>query len=796
MKKNILTIRLIEMLLSRSYNIILLLIFTFFLNNLTFSQSVFSTSNLSEFKTASLDNGQINRIKSEMSSRKISLAELENMAISKGMPPSEFALLKARLDTDIEKTNVDKGTTIAEKPIELDKNSSIDKSQFHKLIFGSEIFNSSSLSFEPNPNLAVPPTYVLGPGDELQMVIYGVQQFVGEFTVNKEGKVTIPNIGQVHVGGLSFGAAEVLLKKRASIIYRTISSGQSELSLTISKFKTIRITILGAKKPGNYSISSLSTIFNALHVAGGPDDNGSYRNIELIRNNKVHKIIDLYKFLIYGDESDNMNLKESDIIRIPVYTNRVKIEGKVKRQGIFELKQGETFLDLLTYCANFDEAAYKKSIKLIQNTEKELKISDLAESDYQNYKPQNGDVFKVSQILNRFENRVSIKGAVFRPDEYALTEGLTLKQLIERADGLTEDAYTERVQLIREREDLIKEVIGLDLSKILSGEQQDIVLKREDEIIISSKFELKENFNVTIYGQIQKPGTYMYLENMTLYDLILQAGGFTESASSRIEVSRMIKNDSINLENIDLSEVFTVELENRFLDPAKNILLNPKDAIQIRKMPTYENLKMVSISGQTIFPGSYALITKNDKVLDVIKRAGGLDIDANIKGVKVIRRLDKIETEKVEKAEVTIPINYELISKRPSSRRNITLQPGDEIVISKISESIKVIGAVELNSEIPIRNSKGVRYYINSVGGFNEDANKKKTFVVYANGAAKRTNKILFFNNYPPIEIGCQIVVPKKPEKVKDSNLAEIVGISGIVGSLAGMTVAIVRLFQ
>jgi protein involved in polysaccharide export with SLBB domain len=796
MKKDILTIRLIERQLGNYLKFLLLFLSVIYFNTTTFSQSVFSAANLSEFKTASLDDGQINRIKSEMSSRNISLAELENIAIGKGMPPSEFALLKQRLDTEIEKTNVDKGTTIAEKPIELDKNSSSNPSKFHQLIFGSEIFSSSSLSFEPNPNLAVPPTYVLGPGDELQLVIYGVQQFAGEYTVNKEGKVTIPNIGQVHVGGLSFGAAEVLLKKRAAAIYRTIGSGQSELSVTISKFKTIRITILGARKPGNYSISSLSTVFNALHIAGGPDDNGSYRNIELIRNHKVYKIIDIYRFLLFGDDSDNMNLKDNDIIRIPVYTNRVRIEGKIKRSGIFELKQGESFEDLLTFCSGFDESAYVKSIKLIQNTEKELKISDLPESDYQNYKPQNGDVFKVGQILNRFENRVSIKGAVFRPDEYALTDGLTLKQLIERADGLTEDAYVERIQLIREREDLIKEVVGLDLSKILTGEQQDIVLRREDEIIISSKFELKENFNVTIYGQVQKPGTYMYLENMTLYDLILQAGGFAESASSRIEVSRMIKNDSIDLENESLSQVFTIELENRNLEASKNMLLNPKDAVQIRKMPTYENLKMVSVTGQTIFPGSYALITKNDKVLDVIKRAGGIDVDANPKGIKVIRRLDKVGTEKVEKIEVTIPINYEVISRRPSSRRNITLQPGDEIVISKITESIKVVGEVELNSEIPIRSAKGVRYYINSVGGFKDNANRKKTYVVYANGKAKRTSRVLFFNNYPPIELGCQIVVPKKPEKVKDSNLAEIVGISGIVGSLAGMTVAIVRLFQ
>lgn len=787
------------------YNLInlrsLFLICSLLIFSQTWSQGFFSPANVKNIDVASLTEAEVSKIQSEMQRQSVSIEELETIAISSGMSAGDFSILKSRLENkspEESKTHVEIGTTLAERPIELDKRSGVSAKEFNDLIFGSEIFSNPNLSFDPNLSIAPPPNYVLGIGDEMHVVIYGMQEFSSTCSVNRDGKIRIPGIGEIYVGGLTFSATQSIIKKSLSQIYRTLSSGQSQISINITKTRTINVTVIGSRKPGNYPISSLTTLFGLLHKAGGPDDNGSYRSIEIIRDNKVIKTVDLYAYLKKGDQGGNINLLDNDLIRIPLYERRVKITGKVKQSGLYELIEGETFSDLLFYCGGFDEAAYKANIKLTQNTDRELRVSDLSPDQYEIYKPKNGDVFKVGIILDRFENRVSIKGAVFRPDNYELTEGMTIKDLIEKADGLMEDAFINSAQLFRLRDDLTKEIITIDLEDVYQGDpSSNLRLKREDELVISSVFDFKEDFTISIGGEIRRPGQYSYVENISLFDVILQAGGFSEAASSLVEIARIVKKDSVMYDNIEISELIHLTLTDGLTDISQNIQLKPYDVIFIRKMPFYERLNVVSVTGAVFYSGKYVLANKKEKLLDVLERSGGITSDANPEGIKVIRRSDRVGTDQVERIELMIPVDYKKIQRNPNSKKNITLQYGDEIVVPKINETVKIFGQVQLNSEIPFRKGKSARFYLRSVGGVNERANRKKIYVIYANGIAKTTHNFFLFKNYPRIELGSEIVVPQKDTEAKKTfSTAELVGMTGVVGSLTGMTVSLITLLS
>ncbi|MBI2259892.1 MAG: SLBB domain-containing protein [Flavobacteriia bacterium] len=771
----------------------ILIICLFVINFHSFSQGFINPNSIKNIKVQSLSDSEISQIRKEMDKEKMSIEQLENLAITNGMSATDFATLKLRLEnkkpTETE-LNVEKGVTISEKPIEMDDRSDLKTSE----IFGSEIFRSSSMSFEPNPHLATPTNYILGPGDELQIVVFGMQEYTSSPRVSKEGRISIPVVGQIYVNGLSIEAAKSKIKSSFTKVFSSLNSGQSQISITLTNVRTIRITILGSRKPGNYSVSSLSTVFNALHIAGGPNDNGSYRKIELLRNNKIIKIIDIYKFLMTGDQSDNINLLDNDIIRIPVYENRVKIEGKVKRPGVFELLPNENFNDLLSYCSGFDEAAYKANIKLVQNTDKELKISDLNEKEYSTYTPKLGDVFKVSTILNRFENKVSIKGSVFRPDDYALVPGMTLNDLISKADGLTEDAFKNRALLIREKEDLRKEIEFINLNS-----NQNPELRKNDEVIISSIFDLKNIENVYISGYVKKPGEYPFAEKLTLYDLILQAGGFKTGASRQVEISRVIIKDEEISNQVEKSKVFTLTIDTLLIDQTKNFILQPEDVVQVRKKPVYEIQKTIYVTGRVMYPGEYVLSTELETFMDFIKRAGGLKEDANVESIYIKRKTDFASTEQIEHTVKKIPIDYKYILRKPNSYRNVFMKPGDQIIVEKIDNTVRVLGNVYLSTEIPYINGKRLKYYVNSVGGYNENTDKNRVYVVKPNGLAKTTKSFLFFRVYPKVHKGSDIIVPVQVEKISKKvkmTIQEIASITGVIGSLAGMTVAILNLYN
>ncbi len=763
----------------------LILILTILLaNNSLFSQNFLSTTDFTKIEVQNLSDQEIQQIKDEMSKKNISIETLENIAISKGMSPANFNILKSKIELEKPKSNVENGTSIPLNPIAMDAESQNNPKAFKSQIFGSDLFTNPSLSFEPNSNMATPINYILGTGDELQIVIYGIQEYAVGVHVTKEGKITIPNVGQLSINGMTFEAASVVIKKACGNVFSTLKSGQSDISITLSKIRTIKITIIGAQKSGNYSVSSLSTVYNALYLAGGPNINGSYRNIELIRNNKVIRKIDIYKFIINGDQSDNLGLRDNDIIRIPIYTNRVSIEGEVKKSGIFELIPGENFKTLLNYCSGFSEAAYLSSIKLIQNTDKELKIIDLTKNDFETYIPKSGDVLKVGTILNKFENRISIKGAVYRPDEYSLTDGLRLLDLINKAEGLTEDAYKNTAQITRLTSNFSKEIISIDLNKVYNGDStQNILLQKEDQIFIFSLFDFKNSLTIHLGGEVRKAGEYPFVKNLKLYDLIIQAGGFTDLASKRIEISRLIKKDQIIENQEQIASIILVEVDSLLCDQTKNILLEANDVIQVRKIPVYTIQKNAVLSGSVQYPGQYAISNNQENVMDIIARAGGLKIDANKEAIYIKR------------GEYNIPINYLKISKKPTSIQNIKIQPGDELVIRKYVAAIKVVGGVNLNSEIPFKKNKSVKYYVKSCGGFIDRAWKKEVYAVYPNGEACETKSFLFFKIYPKIKPGSLINVPIKNER-KERSTSEIVSLAGVTTSMATMIAIVSKLFQ
>ncbi len=809
----------------------------FFLTATTLqAQDILKGKDLSTIKVDQLSDADIAKLKAQLNESKVTIEQAEQMALAKGMSADEFAKLKARLNagaqgqkaTGVLKSDP-KGTG---KTIEKQNNStdSLDTEQYEKkkpkplinpLIFGSELYTSVAPNFEPNLKLATPLNYVLGPDDELLVTVYGVQEYTGELLVSDEGNINVPNVGQIRVAGLTIEAATQKLKTvMGNSVYPYLKNGGSKLSVTLNKIRSIKVTVIGANRPGNYTLSSLSTVFNALYVAGGPTEFGSFREIELVRNSKVERKIDLYRMLLKGDQSDNIGLKDNDVIRIPAYKKRVELQGQVKRPGIFEVLPGERFQNVLEFASGFTDTAYTAIVKVFQNSDRERKLKDVPASEYQQYQPESGDLFVVSKILNRFQNRVKINGAVFRPDVYELTSGLTVADLIRKADGLKEDAYTGRAQILRLQDDLRRSILSFDVRKALSGDViHNLPLKREDEILISSLLDLRDSFKVIIQGEIRMPGEYDYVENLTLRDIILQAGGFTDAAYKSIEIARLIKRDSIAPTDNRASSIINTEIDGDLsISAMAAVNLMPYDVITVRRKAGYTLPETVVVSGQVQYPGPYALSSRSERVSDLLKRSGGYTPDAYPEGAYIKRYLTDEEKKKkeavkeiqknisnkdtstlkdldegIKKDFVRVPIDLPSIMQNPGSIEDLSLRMNDELVIPKFDGQVKISGAVLLETQVPFNEKSNFKDYISSAGGYGGDSWVKNSYVVYANGKAATTKRFLFFKSYPKIYPGTEIIVPKKPER-KGMSTGEIIGISSALASLAGVVIAILRL--
>lgn len=780
---------------------------------LGFSQDLLKGRDLSQIKADAISAADIAKLKAQLSSSGMSPEQAEQMAIAKGLPASEAAKLKQRLNSNatILKTGSENTNMVRENtnPEALD-NSKESKggTLVNPSIFGSELYTSAALSFEPNLKLATPTNYVLGPDDQILVSVYGVQEYSGNLLISAEGIVSIPNVGEVKLAGLTIEAATQKLKTlMGNSVYSYLKSGGAKLSVTLSKIKTISITIIGSNRPGNYKVSSFSSVFNALFAAGGPSANGSFREIELIRNNKLVRKIDLYRFLLEGDQSDNIGLKDNDVIRIPTYKVRVELQGQIKRPGIFEVLPGETISRIIAFASGFTDTAYQASIKVFQRAEKDRQVRDLLANQYDHFLPRSGDVYVVSKILNRFQNRVSITGSVMRPDVYELTTGLHVSDLIRKADGLKQDAFTERALVLRLKEDLTKVILSFDIKKALSGDTADnILLQREDEVIISSVLDLKDLYKVSIQGEVRLPGTYDYVNKLTLKDLILQAGGFTDAAFKSVEIARLIKRDSLAINDERSSKlIYTTLDENSMGVVGDNIILNPFDVITVRRMAGYKLPESITVSGQVQFPGPYTLSNIKERVSEVLKRAGGFAPDAFPAGAYIKRGKTDLEKERAVETTQTlqknakdslgvvtreilkvvdkIPLDLPAILKAPGSAIDIILKANDELVIPKFDEQVRISGEVLLSTQVPYNSHKTFRDYISAAGGFSPNALRYRSYIVYANGRAATTSRFLFLKFYPGIQPGSEIVIPKKREK-KATSLTEVVGLTTILVSL------------
>ncbi|RFM26675.1 SLBB domain-containing protein [Deminuibacter soli] len=787
----------------------------------TYAQEIVKNTDLSQIEVDQLTDEQIMQYHQKFVASGFTEEQGLGMMASRGMPQTELDKLKARLRQLATAGDRYTGTRTRDSSMQdnMLKKTSLSRKEVKEgpQVFGADLFSSHSLSFEPDMNMATPLNYILGVTDGLQVTIYGTQEANYKLQVSPEGGVYIPNVGMVQVAGQTVEAATQLIRQRmGSTAYPTLKSGSSSLSVSLSKIKSIHVTIVGAFKPGTYTVSSLSTAFNALYAAGGPAGNGSYREIELLRNNKVFHLIDLYRFLLKGDQSDNIHLEDNDVIRIPVYRTRVCVNGEVKRPGIYEMLPGEHLNDLIDFAAGFSDSAFRAYISVVQLNGVERAMHDVYETAYTAYMPQSGDVFTVGKILSRFSNRVSIEGAVYRPGAYELVQGLTLAGLIRKAYGLREDAYVIRGQLIRRQEDLTQMMIPFDVKAVLAnGSVADMALQREDKVLISSVNDLRDSFVVTIQGEIRHPGDFPYVDSISLKDLIIQAGGFTDAALAQtIEIGRIIKRSNLRDSDIQISQVMEISSGDDLAVGSANLRLKPFDVVTIRRKPGYRKVGVATATGEVQFPGPYVIEKADERISSLMKRAGGFAPfayaeGAYLKRLRPVTTTSEIKQEKAIKIEQSlkdtsgavaasvtraydqIPLNLKHIVAHPGQDDDLMLQQGDELFVPKQDAQVHITGEVLSPTQLPYNPDYSMDDYIRAAGGYTDDARKKKTYILLANGKA-RTSHGFIFRSSPKPEPGSEIIVPKSKTR-RGLSTGEIVGFSGIIISLASVVVALLR---
>lgn len=685
-------------------------------------------------------------------------------------------------------------------------------------IFGHNLFRNTNLSFEPSANLATPVSYRLGPGDEVIIDIWGASENTIRQTISPEGDIQVKDLGPVHLNGMTVKEANQYLQREFSKIYSGIGGNEpnSQIRLTLGDTRTIQVNIMGeVSVPGTYSLSAFSTVFHALYRAGGVNKIGSLRGIKLVRNGKTIENLDVYEFIMKGKMNDDIRLQEGDVIIVNPYESLVEIVGKVKRPMYYEMKPTETVANLLEYAGGFTGDSYKKAIRLIRKSGREHQVFNVDEMDYSVFRLDDGDLVTVDAVLDRFENKVEISGAVYRSGLYQLDgEVNTVKQLIKKAEGLRGDAFLNRVLLDREHEDLSHEIIAIDLNGLLNGTVADIPLQKDDHLYIPSVNDLKEEETVSIYGEVLNPGTFLYSDKMTIEDLVVQAGGLREAAATtRVSVTRRIKNPKSTAYSSKLAETFAFDIKDGLVIGDADFYLQPFDMVQIRRSPAYKVQRTVSVSGEVLFSGSYALLKKNERLSDLIKRAGGITPDAYIKGGRLIRRMndeerrrerdalrmarngegqDSISVAKLAITETyTVGIDMEKALANPGSSYDVVLREGDVIYIPEFVNTVKISGSVMYPNTVAWEKGAKLKYYINMAGGYGNMAKKKKAYVIYLNGTVARAKR----GDSQLIQPGCEIVIPSKAEK-QHMKFAELLSVSTTTATMAAMVATLVNAFK
>ena len=677
-------------------------------------------------------------------------------------------------------------------------------------VFGRDIFNNKLLSFEPNMNIATPQNYVLGPGDEVIVDVYGASQKTEQLTVSPDGTITITGYGPIKVGGLTVAAAQQKLRNTLGARYKS-----SSLNVTVGQTRSMMVNVMGeVKAPGTYTLSAFSTVFHALYMAGGVNDLGTLRNIKVYRNGKLVTVVDIYQYILNGRLAGNIRLHENDMIIVGPYECLVGIAGNVKRPMFYEMRPNESVSTIINYAGGFTGDAYKKAVRLTRKSGERYSVHTVEEFDMSSFKLADGDAINVDRMINRFENMVDIKGAVFRPGQYELGKQITsVRALIEAAGGLTEDAFTARGVLYRMKQDRTLETQSVDLGGIMAGTAADVPLRNEDQLFIPTEAERVSERTVTITGEVMSPGTFQYAENESIEDLVLRAGGLTDAASIvKIDVSRRIRDAKALQSGQDISQNFSFSLKDGFVvDGQQGFTLQPYDVVQVRRSPGYFEPRNVTVQGEVMFEGNFTLSKKNQRLSDLIKAAGGVTHEAYVKGARLERHLnaderarletviktarqnatekDSVQLDKIEMSEYyTVGIDLEKALANPGGDYDIVVRDSDRIIVPEYTGTVKISGNVLFPNTVAYQAGKNWKYYINQAGGFGQRSRKSHSYIVYQNGTVSRVGK-------GKVEPGCEIVVPKKGKRDM-SNIMQWVSIGTSMASLATMAATIGNLLK
>ena len=682
-------------------------------------------------------------------------------------------------------------------------------------VFGRNIFTNRNLTFTPSTNIPTPAEYKLGPGDEVIIDIWGDNQATIRQTISPDGTINIPDLGVISLNGMTVKSADSYLRKKLGQIYSVDGAdAKSEIKLTLGNIRTIQVNVLGeAATHGTYNLSSLSNILHALYRAGGVSELGSLRDIQLMRKGKKVATVDVYDFILNGKSADDIKLEEGDVIIVPAYDRLVEINGNVKRPMTYEMKDDETVADLVEYEGGFAGDAYKENISVVRQNGREYQVFTVDAPDYASFVLADGDELTVGQMLDRYANRLEIKGAVYRPGIYQLGEGVrTLSQLITKAEGLRGDAFTNRGLIHREREDLTLEVIPFDVKAVINGSANDIELQKNDVVYIPSIHDLQDVGLFTVEGEVARPGTFVFAENTTLEDAIMQAGGLLESASVvKIDVSRRIKDSDSKEQTSNIAEVFTFAFKDGYvLDGEAGFVLQPYDYVNVRRSPSYAEQASVTINGEVAFPGSYTMNHRSYRLSDLVANAGGVNQWAYVKGARLSRQMDAVEAARLESTmdvmdsakdsiDVStidmdkvyyVGIDLEAAIANPGGAADLVLREGDVLEVPQLNNTVRISGNVLYPNTVTYSPNMTVNDFVSQAGGYGFRSKKSKAYVVYMNGTVARAKRF----SKGTVQPGCEIIVPKKREK--QGGLQDVLSVATTATSLATMMATITNLVK
>ena len=650
-------------------------------------------------------------------------------------------------------------------------------------IFGQDIFSRGQMSFEPNLNIATPDNYVLGPGDEVIVDVWGDAQTSAAYTISPEGKIFVPNVGPITLSGLTISEATRRVRGSLGAIYEGLYDGSVQMKLSLGSIRSIQVNVMGeVGHQGTYTLPSLATLFHALHVSGGINNLGTLRSIKLYRSGKLYSEVDVYDFILNGKSDSDIALRDGDLISVLAYGKLVEISGEVKRPMFYEMRTGETVADIVKFAGGFTNEANSRVVSVTRRQGGQYQSFTVEQKDFDKFVVEDGDVVSVAGSIDRYENRVEIKGAVYREGFYAIDEQTrTLKQLIERADGLREDAFMSRAVLYREKPDWTMEALSIDLEGLMAGRVKDIALRANDMLLIASVSDMQEDYTVTVFGSVSRPDTYPYAENMTVEDLLVAAGGLLESASTaNVTVTRRMKDSKSMAISEQLFETFTINLNDDLKVDGEGFVLQPFDQVFVRRSPVYITQSSVRIDGEVAFAGNYPLSHRNMRISEVVAAAGGANPGAFIEGAYLLRRMtseeqqqaralrDMIESQaggnnrdslsmaSVDLSNVyTVGIDLENALANPGSDADIVLRDGDVISIPEYNGTVKVMGAVMYPNSVTFQPGKSLKYYAKAAGGFDNNARKNRAFVIYMNG-------MVASGMSAEIRPGCIVIIPSK----------------------------------